>query len=203
MNVTYQDQMAQLQEKRRELRALEAAAERTAKNMRPLTESDERELMNLRARADEVYRAAGRIGAPEPTSFDRPESYRLRLAEGLKKHSATWKDADLVNAYAAGAFGVVEGQIYADARASGRTYGLKPGQIRERPFVTAAGVRIIEFDGGPDSHFTKQFAREPRRVVLKSQEEYSRMQRDAQLSRITELVRYGHRPTVQAPTPRF
>jgi hypothetical protein len=202
MNVTYQDQMAQLQEKRRELRALEAAAERTAKNMRPLTESDERELMELRARADETYRAAGRIGAPEPTSFDRPDTYRLRLAEGLKKHSATWKDADLVNAYAAGALDVAESQIYADARASGRTYGLKPGEIRERPFTTAAGARVIEFDG-VDAHFTQQFAREPRRVVLKSQEEYSRMQRDAQLSRITELVRYGHRPTVQAPTPRF
>jgi hypothetical protein len=39
--MSYQDQMALLQEKRRELRALEAQAERTARSMSPITESDE------------------------------------------------------------------------------------------------------------------------------------------------------------------
>jgi hypothetical protein len=31
-------------------------------------------------------------------NFERPDTYRFRLAEGLKKHSSTWKNADLVNA---------------------------------------------------------------------------------------------------------
>jgi hypothetical protein len=45
MNVSYADQMALLQEKRRELRALEAQAEITAKAMSPITEADELNLM--------------------------------------------------------------------------------------------------------------------------------------------------------------
>jgi 3-mercaptopyruvate sulfurtransferase SseA len=80
--------------------------------------------------------------------------------------------------------------------------GLKPGEIRERPFTTSAGARVIEFDG-VDAHFTQQFSRVPRRAMLKSQEEYAQMSRDAQLSRITEVVRYGKRPTVQAPRAGF
>jgi hypothetical protein len=192
--MSYQDQMALLQEKRRELRALEAQAERTAKNMRPLTEQDERELMELRARADETYRAAGRIGAPEPMSSDRPDTYRLRLAEGLKKHSATWKNADLVNAYAAGALDVAETQIYAEARAAGPTAGLAPGQMK--PVDRSDGLhKVIEWVGN-GAHFTDHFRRPAPRVVLKTREQCEDMVRTNAMQRVTEIV---HRRPVPQP----
>lgn len=197
----YQSQMELLQAKRRELRALEAAAERTARAMQPITEADEAELMNRRVVADEVYRAAGRMGAPEAYSYEKPYAYRLRLAEGLQKHSATWGKANLSNALDAGAFDVAEAQIYADARATGRAAGLKAREIRELPSSSNAGHRVVEFAGGPQAWFGHSFRREPRRAVLKPVEEYSAMMRDSTMRSIASA--YQYRAPMQAPRSSF
>jgi hypothetical protein len=196
----YQTQLELLQAKRRELRALEAQAERTARAMQPLSESDEMELMNSRVKADEAYRAAGRMGAPEAYSYERPDSYRLRLAEGLQKHSDTWKNANLSNALAAGAFNVAEEQIYNDARATGRTHGLKEKEIQEIPGASSAGHRVTEFKGGSQAWFGNTFRREPRRAVFQPVEAYAAMSRDATMRSIAHAY---HRPTVQAPRANF
>jgi hypothetical protein len=198
--MSYQDQMALLQEKRRELRALEAQAEGTARAMQPLTENDERQMYADQATFDQAYMGANRK-APPPLPYERPDSYKRRLAAGLQSLSPRWSKANF-DSMPNDAFAIAEAQVRADAIANGRMAGLKPGEIRERPFTTSAGARVIEFDG-VDAHFTQQFSRVPRRAMLKSQEEYAQMSRDAQLSRITEVVRYGQRPTVQAPRAGF
>jgi hypothetical protein len=202
MNVSYQDQMALLQEKRRELRALEAQAERTARAMSPLTIEDEHRMVAMQARADSLYRGAGRLPAPLAEPHERPGQYERRLVDGLKVYSDRWAKASLER-MPDDAFAIARDQIFADAAQNAKTHGLASTEIREVPSVSAAGHRTIEFVGGPDAHFTQQFCRPPRRVLLKSQEEYSQMTRDAQLSRITEMVRYGQRPTVQAPRAAF
>jgi hypothetical protein len=202
MNVSYQDQMALLQEKRRELRALEAQAERTARAMSPLTIEDEHRMVAMQARADSLYRGAGRLPAPLAEPHERPGQYERRLVDGLKIYSQRWAKAN-VSVMPDDAFAIARDQIYADAAQNAKTHGLKPGEIRELPTVSDGGHRVIEFVGADGTHFTEQFSRPPRRVMLKSQQEYSQMTRDAQLSRITEMVRYGQRPTVQAPRAAF
>jgi hypothetical protein len=198
--VSYEEQMALLQQKRRELRALEAQAERTAKSMQPITEQDERNLMELQARADEVYRAAGRIGAPAPMNFERPDTYRLRLAEGLQKNSATWKNANLANALAAGALATAESQIYAEARANGRTAGLKARELKAIPTRSASGHESTEWVGGPEAHFIRAFERPARRAVFQSAEEYSRQ---SQAAAMQSIARTYYRPLAQAPRASF
>jgi hypothetical protein len=88
-------------------------------------------------------------------------------------------------------------------RYSGRTAGLQATEIRELPSTSASGHRTYEFAGGPNAWFGKQFTRPARRAVFADQAAYAAMSRDAQLSRITELAKYGQRPIVTAPTPRF
>ena len=127
-------------------------------------------------------------------NFERPDTYRFRLAEGLKKHSSTWKNADLVNARVAGAFDVAESQIYAEARAAGPTAGLAPGQMKS--IDRSDGLhKVIEWVGN-GAHFTDHFRRPAPRVVLKTREQCEDMVRTNAMQRVTEIV---HRRPVPQP----
>ena len=185
--MSYADKLARLQEMRRELRALEQSAEAEAKRMQPLTEADERAMTAMQSRADSAYQSAGRR-SPPPHAYERPDEYRRRLADGVKGYSPRWKSADLT-ALAGDALGVIETQIYADAATNGRTHGLKPHEIRERVTESGRGHKVIQFDGGEEAHFTRQFSRPPRFGVLKSQAEYAQMSRDANMARIDQIIR--------------
>jgi len=74
--MSYQDQMALLQEKRRELRALEAQAERAAKAMQPITIEDETKMVaaqGRRAATDLLISSLRGLAAAtaEPTQADK------------------------------------------------------------------------------------------------------------------------------------
>ena len=105
----------------------------------------------------------------------------------MKGYSPRWKSADLNVVTDETALSAIEGQVFADAATNGRTAGLKPLEIREairEPWRPSA----IEFVGGEEAHFTRQFSREPRLGVFRPREEYEAMSRDAQLSRIGAIV---------------
>jgi hypothetical protein len=199
--MSYQDQMALLQEKRRELRALEAQAERTARSMQPITEKDERELMDWQARSDAAYRAAGRMGSPAPMNFERPAEYQRRLVEGIAAHSSTWARADF-SKMPDEAFQIARDQVLAEVAANAKAHGLKSTEIRELPSSSNAGHWVVEFAGGENAWFGNVFRRTPRLAVFQQPEAYAAMSRDGQLARVSEVVR-TMRPPMQAPRVGF
>ena len=198
---TYAEKLEQLQRMRSELRAFERQAEAEAKRMQPLTEADERQMLGMQARADEAYVAAARR-APPPHAYERPDEYRRRLVDGVKGYSPKWRQVDIARMDDS-VLPIAEKQIYADAVANGRTYELKPGEIRERLTESGGGHKVIEFDGGEDTHFTEQFRRPPRFGQLKSQAEYAQMSRDANAARIDQIIRGYQRPIFRRRAPRF
>jgi hypothetical protein len=199
--MSYAEQLERLQAMRAQTRALEKQLEREARAMQPITEQDERRMYADQVAFDPAYQAANRR-APPPLPFERPAKYSRRLAAGLQPLSSRWAKADL-DGLPDGAFAVAADQIRADAIKAGPTAGLAPGEIREAPSESHGGHKVIEFRGGENSSFIKHFTRPARRAVFADHSAYAAMSRDAQLSRITELARYGQRPIVQAPTPRF
>jgi hypothetical protein len=199
--MSYQDQMALLQEKRRELRALEAQAERTAKAMQPITIEDETKMVAAQARADEAYRAAGRIGAPTAMNFERPEGYERRLIEGIASHSPTWARADF-SKMPDNVFQIARDQVLAEVAANAKPYGLGPKEIREKPGQSHAGHRTIDFVGGPEAHFIRAFERPARRAQFQEPEAYTRMMQTSQMARVADVVR-TMRPPMQAPRAGF
>jgi hypothetical protein len=191
--MSYQEQLERLQEMRAQTRALEKQVERQARDMQPLTEADERKMYADQVEFDPAYQAANRR-APPPLPYERPAQYSRRLAAGLQPLSSRWAKADL-DALPDGAFAVAADQIRADAIKAGPTAGLAPGEIRARVDESGAGHRVVRYDGGPGAHYIRKFVREPKFGVFKSQDEYARMSRDAQLARIGEIIR--RRPVPQ------
>jgi hypothetical protein len=190
---TYTERLEELQRMRSQTRALEKQLEREARSMQPITEQDERRMYADQVGFNPAYQAANRR-APPPLPYERPAQYSRRLAAGLQPLSSRWSKADL-DALPDGAFAVAADQIRADAIKAGPTAGLAPGEIRARVDESGAGHRVVRYDGGPGAHYIRKFARAVHVGVLKSQEEYSRMSRDANLARLSEVVR--HRPKPQ------
>ena len=191
---------ARARDLRQELRRLEESISRRA-DRSPVTLEDEHRMTAMQGRADSAYQAAGRR-APPPLPLERPGEYHRRLLDGVKGYSPRWKSADLNVVTDETALSVIERQVYADAATHGRTAGLKPLEIRELQSTSPGGHRQIEFVGGEEAHFTRQFSREPRLGVFRPREEYEAMSRDAQLSRIGAIV-HEYRPTMAAPRAAF
>jgi hypothetical protein len=185
---------ARIRDLRDELRRLERQNEQEMARINPLSLNEEHEMRAMQARADELFRGAGRLPAPEPHAHERPSTYERRLADALKVYSARWAKAD-VFAMPADAFKVVQPQIYADAAANAKTHGLQATEIRELPSTSASGHRTYEFAGGERAWFGHRFARPARRAVFADPSAYAQMSRDSQMSRLTEIVR--HRPVPQ------
>ena len=178
---------------RNELRKLEAQSAAEMALIQPLTEADERRMTDMQARADSAYIAANRR-APPPHAYERPDEYRRRLVDNLKIYSQKWAAADFISMDAS-VLPIVEKQVFADAVANGRTHGLKPYEIRQRVREDASGHRVVEYDGGPGAHYTRQFTRAPQLATFKSDAEYRAMSRDANMARISEIIR-------QRPVPQ-
>jgi hypothetical protein len=192
--MSYQDQMALLQEKRRELRALEAQAERAARSMSPITLDDELRMVEAQTRADALYRGAGRLPAPPAEPHERPSTYERRLVDGLKVYSERWAKANLA-AMPDDAFQIARAQIFADAAANAKTHGLQARQLKPIPTRTASGHESVEWVGGPNAWFGRQFERPARRAILPTPEECTKMMATAAMQRVSEVIR--HRPTPQ------
>ena len=185
--------------KRRELRALEAQAERTAKSMQPITEQDERQLMASRVKANEAYRAAGRMGAPEAFSYERPEEYERRLVAGISTLSPTWARADF-SRMPREAFEIAAAQVLAEVAAT-KAHGLKSTEIRELPSSSNAGHRVTEFAGGENAWFGNVFRRTPRKAVFQQPEEYQRQSQATMMAKVANT--YQYRPAMAAPRSGF
>ena len=196
---TYTEKLEELQRLRAEVRRLERAAENEAKRMQPLTEADERHMTDMQARADEAYSAAGRR-APPPLPLERPDEYRRRLVDGVKGYSPRWREHDRIHELRDDALEVVESQIFADAVENGRTHGLMARQIRPMKSRTDAGHAAVDYVGGPEASFVRQFERPARRAVFKTHEEYNAMTRTATMQQITNAY---HRPAMAAPRAAF
>jgi hypothetical protein len=199
---SYSEKLAELQRLRNEVRRLEQLADREAKSMTPLSLDDEHRMVAAQSRADELYRGAGRLPAPPAEPHERPSAYERRLAAGLAVYSPRWSKANLER-MPDDAFAIARDQIYADAAQNAKTHGLQARQLKPIPTRTASGHESVEWAGGDGAWFGRQFERPVRRAQFQAPEQYAAMSRDGQLSRITELARYGQRPIVQAPTPRF
>jgi hypothetical protein len=199
--MSYSDKLAEIQSRRAELRALERLAEVEAKAMTPLSIEDEHRMVAAQSRADALYRGAGRLPAPAPEPHERPAAYERRLADGLRIYSQRWARAN-VSVMPDDAFAIARDQIYADAAANAKTHGLQARQLKPIPTRTASGHESVEWVGGPEAWFGKQFERPARRAQFQAPEAYAAMSRDSQLSRIQEVVR-THRPPLQAPRAGF
>jgi hypothetical protein len=197
--MSYAEQLERLEAMRAQTRALEKQLEREARSMQPITEKDERAMYADQAAFDPAYAPANRR-APPPLPYERPREYSRRLAAGLQPMSPRWAKADLAE-LPDSAFVVAADQIRADAIKAGPTAGLQPGEIRARVDESGGGHRVVRYDGGPGAHYIRKFVREPQVGVFKSQDEYARMSRDAQLARIGEIIR--QRPVPQAMRTGF
>jgi hypothetical protein len=198
---TYAERLEELQRMRSQTRALEAQLEREARAMQPLTLQDEHRMVAAQTRADELYRSAGRLPAPQPDPGERPSQYERRLADGLKIYSDRWASANLQKV-PDDAFEIVREQIYADATKSAKTHGLQETEIRELSSTSASGHRTREFVGGPEASFIKHFTRPARRAQFQAPEDYVRMMQTAAMQRVGEVVR-TMRPPMTAPRGGF
>ena len=122
---------ATLARENRELQGKIAAMEsRIEKLYREPSFEDRNALAEIRSRADAVFQAVAGRPASEPLPGEAPLSYRKRMADGLRKFSAKFKD-EQIGALSGGAFDVVEAQIYADAQAASKTPAVMPkGKLR-------------------------------------------------------------------------
>jgi hypothetical protein len=153
------------------------------------------------AEFDPSYVSLG-LKAPAPMAHERPDDFRRRLTSGLQAVSPRWSKAD-IGAMPADAFEIASSQIRADAAIHGRTHlthALKPRQLKPIEAQTAAGRSAIEYVGGPEAHFVRQFERPARRAVFQSAEAYTAMARDATVASIAHAY---HRPLVQTPRATF
>jgi hypothetical protein len=198
-DVNLANDFAKLRDMKNELRRLEESVQRRAERA-PITEADEHRMTDMQARADAAYVSAGRR-APPPLPLERPDEYRRRLADGVKGYSPRFREVDLSGVVDAG-LAVIEQQIYADAVTHGRTHGLESRQIKPIETRTAAGHSAIEYVGGENGWFGRQFERPARRAVFQQPEQYAAMSRDSQLSRIGQIM-HTHRPAMQAPRATF
>jgi hypothetical protein len=142
------------------------------------------------------------VANAEKLALESPDEFRRRLVSGLQVYSPRWQKADL-GSLVDDALPIAESQIYADAIANGRTAGLQAREMRERVRTDHSGHRVVEFDGGPEAHFVRAFERPARRAILPTPEACSKMMQTAAMQRVEQIVRYGQRPTVQAPRAGF
>ncbi|WP_455387432.1 hypothetical protein [Petrachloros mirabilis] len=122
---------AAVQRENRELRGKLAALESQVAGLyREPSFEDRNALAEIRARADATYQAVTGRPASEPLPGEAPIAYRKRMADGLRKFSAKFKE-QRVDALTGPAFDLVEGQIYADAQQAAKRPDILPkGQLR-------------------------------------------------------------------------
>jgi hypothetical protein len=128
----------------------------------PDVHDEERRIVAMRARADELYRDAGLVGSPMPVPFERADTFRRRVMGDLARIGGSkFSQKDLMSIKDETVLTNVERDIFDAAKEKARFYGLKPGQIRERVVTGGGGHKAVEFDGLEGTHFVDQFRRRP------------------------------------------
>ena len=131
---------------------LKEVAELRSKIPAVITDDQRAAFADVQARHDTAYMAFSQR-APAPLVNEGLGAYRRRLATELKKHSPTWKDADLVAMKDDATFGQIEQMVIADAMKSARNpVDLPYGRLQRMVRKDDTGTReIIEYGGDPRS----------------------------------------------------
>ena len=148
---------------RRQIADQAATLRRLEAFMKPKSDDEHAAFADAQARADAVFNGFGQR-APRPLEGEALIDYRKRLATKLKSHSTMWKSVKF-STLPEEAFGIAEGQVYADAlAAASNPVDLNPGELREVTKIDPqTGVRTIVFYG--KESFVKQMGRPGRRVA--------------------------------------
>jgi len=177
----------QLQHLERFTKELRESVQERASRETP-SEDEQREIVQYRSRADELYRDAGLVGSPMPLPFERADSFRKRVLGDLARIGRSeWAGVDMKGAKGS-MLEAAEEQIFADAKKNAKSYGLKDGELREINTSSRGGHRQVDFVGGKGAWFGNTFRREPGRVELKSRQEYNSVMQNNALSRITSII---------------
>lgn len=128
-----------------------------------MSDADYTAMTDAQGEADRVHAAFG-DAAPRPLQGENLLAYRKRLATGLKKHSPTWKDVDLLK-LDDGMLKIAETQIRVDAMTAARNPVDLPGdELREIVTADTTGRRISTFMGQPRA-WLQNFAPNRRRIT--------------------------------------
>jgi len=158
------EQLQHLEKFTKELR--ESVQERASRETP--SEDEQREIVQYRSRADELYRDAGLVGSPMPLPFERADNFRKRVLGDLARiGKSEWAGVDMKGA---------------------KSYGLKDGELREINTSSRGGHRQVDFVGGKGAWFGNTFRREPGRVELKSRQEYNSVMQNNALSKIASII---------------
>ncbi len=127
--------------------------------------TDEVRANTYRQRAEEAYRATLNAAPPGHLPGESVESYRIRLASGLKGFSPTYgrmSVRDLDQMRRAGALHIAEETIYAEATAAARRPTGPLRETQEPP--DRSGRSITRFFGSPEDCWAP-FKQQPRMVA--------------------------------------
>ena len=137
-------------------------ADVTSKLPKQLSDSDYYDMLDEQSRADGVFMQLGER-APRPLNGETKRIYCNRLTRALQKHSARWKDVDIVS-LSDQAFDVAKRDIYADAEVAADSAELVPaGMLRAVERKLPGGHTEITFKGHP-SAWMNRFASNRRYV---------------------------------------
>lgn len=135
----------------------------------PLTEAEERQLIECQVRADSVYQQFGKQ-APMALPGETPTTYRRRLVAAMQRYSPTWKDANLGNAHGK-VLDFAEREIYADALKEAHSPSSVPeGTLREIKTTDGSGRVISTFIGEMDA-WMDQFRSRGRSATIRDPRE--------------------------------
>jgi 8-oxo-dGTP pyrophosphatase MutT (NUDIX family) len=141
-----------------------SVADVASKLPKQMSDADYAAMADSQVRADRIYSMHGKR-APRPLDGETLMSYRRRMANELREHSAAWKSIDLKAIADDAAFGNVENTIYADAEQA----GLHPISddddfLREIKTQDTTGRTISTFVGRPMA-WMSQFAAPKRQLI--------------------------------------
>lgn len=159
----------QIADSKQRISQLESQLAQVLAGQQPLTYDDANAVAAAFHRADSVYQMLGER-TPQVLPGERPAAYRRRLADGLRKHTKSFKDERIHDSVSGRAFDIIEDRIYAEATAEAKNPTLNDsmvGVLREvvsvnhgktrreffgdsraawEPFMPPVGLKITRFN---------------------------------------------------------
>lgn len=136
------------------IKRMQAQIDVLTRNAPPVLAPDIRQKMAVhKSRADRVAQAFGDVaGAPSAATGESEIDYRIRLVSGFKKHSKSYKDADLSSVQNEAILKPIEDAIYNDAMAEATNPSqVRPGVLIPQRIKDAADRTITRYVGDPNA----------------------------------------------------